>query len=66
MGGVPELVQAARDRLRIVSLVHHPLADETGLDEAMRARFVESERAALTACAGVLVTSEFTAGPKLL
>jgi len=62
MGGVPELVQAARDRLRIVSLVHHPLADETGLDEAMRARFVESERAALTACAGVLVTSEFTAG----
>ncbi|MDP6579329.1 MAG: glycosyltransferase family 4 protein [Vicinamibacterales bacterium] len=61
MGGLPEPVRAERDRLRILALVHHPLADETGLDEATRARFVDLERAALAVCAGVLVTSEFTA-----
>ena len=61
MGGLPEPVQAARARLRILSLVHHPLADETGLDEPRRARFAARERDALAGCAGVLVTSEFTA-----
>ena len=60
MGGLPEPVRAARDRLRILSLVHHPLADETGLDSRRRARFVALERDALAACAGVLVTSEFS------
>ena len=61
MGGLPEPVRAARDRLRILSLVHHPLADETGLDEPRRVRFAALERDALGGCAGVLVTSEFTA-----
>ena len=61
MGGLPEPVRAERARLRILSLVHHPLADETGLDERQRARFVTLERDALAACTGVLVTSEFTA-----
>ena len=61
MGGLPGSVLAERARLRILSLVHHPLADETGLDAAQRARFAALERDALAACAGVLVTSEFTA-----
>jgi len=61
MGGLPELVRAERGRLRIVSLVHHPLADETGLDAPRRTRFAALERDALAGCAGVLVTSEFTA-----
>ena len=41
--------------------MHHPLADETGLDAARRARFAALERAALAACAGVVVTSAFSA-----
>ena len=61
MSGLPAPVQAEGARLRILSLVHHPLADETGLDEGQRARFAAEEREALAGCAGVLVTSEFTA-----
>ena len=62
MGGLPEPVRAERARLRILALVHHPLADETGLDTLRRARYTALERDALAACLGVLVTSEFTAG----
>lgn len=61
LGGLPAPVHAERDRLRILALVHHPLADETGLDAPRRARFEALEREALAACAGVLVTSGFTA-----
>ena len=61
MGGLPEPVRAERARLRILSLVHHPLADETGLDAPQRARSAARERDALAGCVGVLVTSEFTA-----
>ncbi len=61
MGGLPEPVRAERARLRILALVHHPLADETGLDEPRRARFTALERDALAGCVGVLVTSEFSA-----
>ena len=61
MGGLPEPVRAERARLRILALVHHPLADETGLDEPRRARFAALEQDALAASTGVLVTSEFTA-----
>ncbi|TDI25822.1 MAG: glycosyltransferase [Acidobacteria bacterium] len=61
MGGLPEPVRAERARLRLLALVHHPLADETGLDEPRRARFAALERDALAGCTGVLVTSEFTA-----
>ena len=61
MGALPEPVHAQAARLRVLSLVHHPLADETGLDADARDRFSELERDALTACAGVLVTSAFTA-----
>ena len=61
MGGLPELVQAESDRLRILALVHHPLADETGIEESQRRRLETLERNGLAACVGVLVTSEFTA-----
>ncbi len=62
MGALPEPVQAEAERLRLLALVHHPLADETGLDADARNRFTGLEQAALTACVGVLVTSAFTAG----
>jgi glycosyltransferase involved in cell wall biosynthesis len=61
MGALPEPVRAHAARLSIVSLVHHPLADETGLDGATRDRMTRLEREALAPCAGVLVTSAFTA-----
>ncbi len=48
-------------RLRIVALVHHPLALETGLSERARARLWQSETRALTATRHVVVTSPMTA-----
>ncbi len=61
MGGLPDPVQDASDRLRLVSLVHHPLADETGLSDDGRRRFQELEMEALRSVEGVVVTSSFTA-----
>jgi len=45
---------------RIVALVHHPLADETGLNAARVAVVAESERVALGFARGVIVTSPHT------
>ncbi len=61
MGGIPDPVVAHGDRLHILGLVHHPLADETGLTPAAREAFERSERTALAACRGVIATSRFTA-----
>jgi glycosyltransferase involved in cell wall biosynthesis len=55
--GVPEVVVPAARRLAVVVLVHLPLGDETGADPALHAR----ERATLTAAAGVVATSPWTA-----
>lgn len=59
-GALPE--EAAREarRLRIIALVHHPLAEETGLDDETRTRLQTSERRALTAARLVVVTSPAT------
>jgi glycosyltransferase involved in cell wall biosynthesis len=61
MGGAPEPVEAHARRLRLAALVHHPLADETGLSETDRLHLAATERRALAACAGVVVSSAFTA-----
>ena len=61
MGGLPGPIEEHGDRLRILALVHHPLAEETGLSEAERQSFSERERRALKPCAGVLVSREFSA-----
>jgi glycosyltransferase involved in cell wall biosynthesis len=61
MGGAPEPLEAHARRLRVIALVHHPLADETGLSEADRLRVAATERRALAGCAGVVVSSAFTA-----
>lgn len=45
----------------LVGLVHHPLALEAGLDPTMKARLAASERAALSACRAVIVSSPLTA-----
>ena len=62
MGGLPEPVRDHAQRLRLIALIHHPLADETGLSAEDRDRLRRSERAALERCTGVIVTSAFTAG----
>ncbi|MCG7601052.1 glycosyltransferase family 4 protein [Halomonas sp. McH1-25] len=61
MGGLPEVVAKHATRLDITALVHHPLADETGLDDAQRTRFTISETRALAAANRVIATSPFTA-----
>lgn len=61
IGAAPGPLTSAGGGLRLLALVHHPLSDETGLDPATRSRFFRSEREALAACRGVVVTSSFTA-----
>ena len=60
MGALPGTVARHAGRLRILGLVHHPLADETGIEEKKHARLEALEREALAACAGVIATSHFT------
>jgi glycosyltransferase involved in cell wall biosynthesis len=60
LGVLDELVQAEARRLRLVALCHHPLALESGLDEAQRQALLQSERRALHCARATLVTSEHT------
>lgn len=61
MGGLPDVVAAHAGRLRMVALVHHPLADETGLAAPARDWLFRVERRALAVVAGVITTSRHTA-----
>lgn len=61
LGGCPEAAEGHCDRLRLVALVHHPLADETGLSEADRQHFLNTERRVLAAVHRVITTSDMTA-----
>jgi glycosyltransferase involved in cell wall biosynthesis len=56
--------EAAREaaRLRLVALVHHPLAFEHGLDAGTAKALLDSETRALGCTRGVVVTSDETAG----
>jgi glycosyltransferase involved in cell wall biosynthesis len=60
-GAMPDEAAAHGTRLRFVALVHHPLADETGLDDDAASRLRESERRALRVARAVVVTSDATA-----
>lgn len=62
LGGLPTVASRHAGRVRLLALVHHPLADETGLEPGERERLRDHEARALEACAGVVVTSGFTAG----
>ena len=61
LGNLPDAVEAHGQRLDISALVHHPLADETGLDEVLRERLLQRERQALGHCRRIIVTSRFSA-----
>lgn len=60
-GALPDLAEAQGRRLRLVALVHHPLAAESGLRPRLAAELRLSETRALTQARLVLVTSRHTA-----
>lgn len=59
--GVPEFVVPQADRLRIVLLVHMPLADDAGLAPSAAADLDARERDVLRAATAVLTTSPWSA-----
>ncbi len=60
-GAMPDEAAREAQRLRLVALVHHPLAAETGLPPDVAARLEVSETHALAHATGVIVTSRRTA-----
>jgi glycosyltransferase involved in cell wall biosynthesis len=60
LGAMPEVLASHGLRLRLIALVHHPLARETGLTRHVAAQLEESEQKALRLVRHVIVTSEFT------
>jgi len=60
LGAMPAQAKAHARRLRLVGLVHHPLALETGLAPGDARHVHESERRALAVVRRVLVTSRAT------
>lgn len=60
-GAMPDLAEVEGRRLRLVALVHHPLALETGLSRERAAALRHSEIRALAQARLILVTSPFTA-----
>src|SRR5207253_2339179 len=59
-GVLPGEVEREHARLRLIALVHHPLALETGISAADAQRLQASEQRALQWAAGVIVTSPRT------
>jgi glycosyltransferase involved in cell wall biosynthesis len=61
LGALPDEAAREAGRLALMALVHHPLADETGLAADARALLEDSERRALRAVRRIVVTSRATA-----
>ena len=61
MGCAARVLANHAGRLRLLALVHHPLADEVGLPPESRDRYRALESEALSHVKGVIVTSPFTA-----
>jgi glycosyltransferase involved in cell wall biosynthesis len=59
-GAIPEIVERLRSRLRLVALVHLPLAADIGIDKDTATRFALAERRALAAASLVVVTGRAT------
>jgi glycosyltransferase involved in cell wall biosynthesis len=60
LGALPDEIEREAARLRVVALIHLPLAEEIGLDRETAARLKASERRALSAVALVVVTGGST------
>jgi len=61
LGVLPEVAAALRASHPLIALVHHPLALESGLTASQVDALRASERTALAAAAGIVVTSKTTA-----
>jgi glycosyltransferase involved in cell wall biosynthesis len=61
LGAMPAEVEHEASRLRLVAIVHMPLAEAAGLDCDTATRFKSSERRALASVARVIVTGRATA-----
>jgi glycosyltransferase involved in cell wall biosynthesis len=59
-GALPEIAEMMRQSHRLLALVHHPLALETGLSAAQSAQLRASEQAALLCARHVVATSAAT------
>ena len=59
-GVLPAVLARHAERLQLIALVHHPLALETGLNEAQALSLRNSERAALVHARRVITTSPST------
>ena len=59
-GALPDLAEAEAARLRLIALVHHPLALESGTPAEQRARLARDEARALSHASAVVVTSDRT------
>jgi glycosyltransferase involved in cell wall biosynthesis len=60
LGAIPEILEQYRSRLRIVALMHLPLASDIGIGEETAAQFAMAERRALEAASLVIVTGRAT------
>jgi len=60
LGAMPDLIAKHAARLKLVALIHHPLAAETGLTMQQQTRLRQSERDALEHVLHVIVTSRWT------
>lgn len=58
LGAMPDTIVGHASRLRIVALMHLPLAAEVGLEPGESARLAEAERRALGAAARIVVTGK--------
>jgi glycosyltransferase involved in cell wall biosynthesis len=61
LGVLPDVAQRLQGRNPLIALVHHPLAMESGLTARQYGDLRASERSALAAARGVIVTSAATA-----
>lgn len=59
--GLAPVLAPHAERLILIGLIHHPLADETAVSREVQTRWVEREAAALRLTRGVVVTSHTTA-----
>jgi len=59
-GAMPEIAARQAERLRMIALVHHPLALETGLQPAQADRHRHDESRALESAHHVITTSPYT------
>lgn len=60
LAGLRKLLPALVRRLDVIALIHHPLADETGIEAALAAELRAAESEALAAVGGIVVTSPWT------